>query len=427
MKARQLIGLMVTGGSLLFLAACGDDNDSFLPPANTPTNTRPANTNTPVNTVTNTPAGPSPTFTEPPTQGPSATPTLSATTGPSSTPTLSPTPGGAAVCGNNQTDTGEQCDDGNIDGGDGCAANCTNERRVDCIFGGSTGAFVQTGFFPIELVFQGQQTLTAGSPRTTAVSTTDPQVSFNPGDIPAVIKVEDLNFEPVVVPNLVCACVRAAEAREELGPGNTGAGVVGCGPSGLQGTDVLTEIDHNINDRDPTCATGTPDDLVGHEGVCNGRLAISQSGSGPQGSAVINTFTSISVIVDGGKCAMNCDLKLPDGRLAQGPDCIPCTDDDPDQTAPSFVRTTTGTATARLFDFNNQRGNTFDCNADCGGSPCVCSTSGTPVPDCALLDSNPNAGIVGTKLVGAFPQVDAPVTGDILVTTRFECVGQFGQ
>lgn len=83
---------------------------------------------------------------------------------------------------------------------------------------------------------------------------------------------------------------------------------------------------------------------------------------------------------------------------------------------------TTGTATARLLDFNDQLGVTLDCAADCGASPCVCSAAGTPVNDCALLDADPHAGILGLELVGAFPQLDAPLTGDVLVTTRFECV-----
>ena len=32
-----------------------------------------------------------------------------------------------AVCGNGALERGEQCDDGNADGGDGCDANCLNE------------------------------------------------------------------------------------------------------------------------------------------------------------------------------------------------------------------------------------------------------------------------------------------------------------
>ena len=42
---------------------------------------------------------------------------------------------GAPVCGDGTLDDGEECDDGNNRGGDGCAADCTNEQEPDPVCG----------------------------------------------------------------------------------------------------------------------------------------------------------------------------------------------------------------------------------------------------------------------------------------------------
>ncbi|HEY4240257.1 MAG TPA: DUF4215 domain-containing protein [Kofleriaceae bacterium] len=48
----------------------------------------------------------------------------------------------APVCGNGVTESGEQCDDGNTTGGDGCSATCQTESGFSCTSGG--GACVRT-------------------------------------------------------------------------------------------------------------------------------------------------------------------------------------------------------------------------------------------------------------------------------------------
>src|SRR5262245_30713613 len=77
-------------------------------------------------------------------------------------PCGSVTPG---ACGNGTTDTaaGEECDDGNSFGGDGCAGNCTNEVPVVGVFDSSrTIATVQTEGFPVIINLEGQQTFRFG-------------------------------------------------------------------------------------------------------------------------------------------------------------------------------------------------------------------------------------------------------------------------
>src|SRR5215470_129948 len=48
---------------------------------------------------------------------------------PGATPTATPSTA-AGVCGDGHVDAGEDCDDGNNFGGDGCAANCTSETSL---------------------------------------------------------------------------------------------------------------------------------------------------------------------------------------------------------------------------------------------------------------------------------------------------------
>jgi len=483
MKLRYL-GVLLAAGSLLFLSACGDDNDyepptlaaaitatatsltvrtvgglpttggviqidaewlgytardgnvlsglirgvegttpaahalgavvwlksTEAPEIPTQTATKPPVTNTPVPPATNTvPVGPSAT--------PTATPEVSATPV-EATPTA--TQGGEAVCGNDSVEPGEQCDDGNLDGGDGCAANCTTEVEAPCEFGcigaGAeeicSGAGVKTTLFELPLSFAGNQTLTAGQPRDTEVITTDPELTFAADQIPVVLKAADLQVEPVQVPGLVCACVRG-EATGQFGPGNAGSGSLGCNADGLADVDYTYEIDHNVTPGspgnggglpdDPGCVNGVPDET--HPGVCNSTGVITFTGGGPRGSAVVVSATSISLIQDGGSCAENCGI--PDN----GPDCIPCTDDDPTREPANALATTTGTATAIVYDANNQAGSKLEA-----------VRTGRDV-DCDVVLATPETpDIGGVALVSAFGTVDAPSLGDNATTSVFACV-----
>jgi cysteine-rich repeat protein len=98
----------------------------------TPTHTR---TSTPTATPTRTPTStPTSTFTSTPTRTPTATPTATATptstftSTPTRTPTATATPTATPFCSNGIVEGSEQCDDGNTQNGDCCAANCFFEE-----------------------------------------------------------------------------------------------------------------------------------------------------------------------------------------------------------------------------------------------------------------------------------------------------------
>jgi cysteine-rich repeat protein len=75
---------------------------------------------------------------------------------------------GVALCGNGAQDAGEECDDGNYVGGDGCAANCTVEdRRVGVFSPTQTYATIQTEAIPITLNVTGQEIFRTGRARVT--------------------------------------------------------------------------------------------------------------------------------------------------------------------------------------------------------------------------------------------------------------------
>lgn len=422
MKPRQ-IGLSILAASFLLMSACGDDNDTGAPPP-AATNTVAPPPATATRTVTVGVATPTATVgvlpTDTPPVGPTETPPIGATFTPTATIPVGPTntPGGTpGVCGNGNVDAGEECDDGNNFGGDGCAANCTTEVEALCTFGGASGATVQTLLFAIPLELTGSQTFTLGMARDEQVTTPDPELSFGPGEVPVTLTTDNINFDPVPVPGLVCACVRGVDTGE-FGPNNAGAGRLGCGDQGLQGVDTLFVIDHNINDIDPNCETGTREDGTPehpHAGVCNGPPQLSFSGSGGPGSAVVTTATSISLIQDGGLCEENC------GIPAMGPDCQPCTEDDVGQAEPNTLPTTTGIAEAILRDANNVAGRSIARDATCGASPCLTQATGTPA-DCGALAADPEAGIAAMSLVSAFGALDSAQIGDNVVTSVFECV-----
>jgi cysteine-rich repeat protein len=112
-------------------------------------------------------------------------------------------------CGDNIRGPFEGCDDGNIFGGDGCAADCTPETTV------------QSAFAPIL------------QPITSPVATT---ISLEGAIVFAesqqrMIAVRSFNVKPVVVPGGAVVCTSGVEASDEFGPGNVGVGVRGVNDS----------------------------------------------------------------------------------------------------------------------------------------------------------------------------------------------------
>ena len=178
-------------------------------------------------------------------------------------------------CGDGVVELDEECDDGNTYGGDGCAANCTLETQRPFPFDRSAVLSIQTAWLQILLPLSGEEIITTGSSR--PIDET--------GQIPAVIHTNDLRVDPVSVPGLVCLCVTGMD-DPELGPGIGGQGTIGCGPSGLTDVDYLNSQDHDIDDVDPGCASGTIES-VAHPGVCNGPpQTVRSGGTAPRGSAL---------------------------------------------------------------------------------------------------------------------------------------------
>ena len=361
-------------------------------------------------------------------------------------PSCGGTPG--AVCGNGTQETGEECDDSNNFGGDGCAANCTTEdSRVGVFNPAETIAVVQTEAIPITLNLTGQQTFRTGHARTTE-TTLASGGTIGVGEIPTVIKASELNFDPVRVTGLVCACVRGIPVAA-FGPGISASGSIGCGDQGLTDISYRMVQDHNTTPGSPgNFSQGTPNDpecndtaplpaggtseacLEGtgekcskeanqHIGVCQGpRIITTYGGMVPKGSALIVNSTAIGLLSDAGACATNKPMR--NGKCLYedyGPDCLPCTDDDLEKGNTETNPTTTGTAEAALFDANN--GNAvIDKDRDCFGTPCITTATGAAF-DCSQLGPGTSGGLSGGALGVCFTSLDANQIGDDVTCTVF--------
>lgn len=356
---------------------------------------------------------------------------------------------GGAICGNGTKETGEECDDGNIFGGDGCAANCTTEDlRVGTFDTSKTVATVQTEAIPITLNLSGHQTFRTGHARN-EVTKQQGGGTIDAGVIPAVIRATELNFDPVQVTGLVCACVRGIPVDDVFGPGISAVGQIGCGDQGLTDINYRMVQDHNTTPGSPgNTHMGTPDDpqcddsspLPGnqvstacvegtgekcsmesnqHIGVCQGPRTITFfGGMAPKGSAVLINSTAIGLLADAGACATNKPMR--NGRCLYedyGPDCLPCTDDDLEKGNQEVNPTTSGSAEAALFDANNHDA-VIDKDQSCFGSPCITQVHGEPF-DCSQLGPGTSGGLSGGSIGVCFTALDAAQIGDNVTCTVF--------
>ena len=418
--------------------------------------------------------GPLNTLPPTPTATPSLTPTASQTVparpsdtpspSPSQTETASPEPtetAGPAVCGNGLLEGTEECDPGGtclggmdagqactaegqcrgdgvcldgdkigtacaddsdcpgsvcrrcvVQGGSGCAANCTNETPVsfplvpgilgvDAIVDGTSGALAHGSRLTVPLPLQGMQTLLIGRERD--------------GQVPVTIKADAVQFQAIDVGGLVCGCIRGVAmktcggtvfdrdgntaidctpgytAGDTLcpsdkpcafvhGPGNAVTGVVGC--DGLAGVDVSITQDNR---------TGTAAAPV-----------LTRSGMGPPGSAFALGSRAISTKL--GACdATFCSDDQPINQRGQA------------QTSPF----TTGRSSALWTNANGTENQTI-CHCVTGALTCKpeeCiepwAVQGAPV-DCAnLLQGN----VSGVALASSFTAPSLPVLLDSVVTT----------
>ncbi len=366
------------------------------------------------------------------------------------------------VCGNEELDDGEECDDGNNFGGDGCAANCTDETsRAGEFDSARTIAFVQTeGLGVIQIPLEGSQVFRTGSPRDTDTELANGEI-IPAGNIPVVLRASELVFEPVIVPGLVCACVRGAVPEGEVfGPQNFGMGSVACGdqPGGLTDISYVLTQDHNTNPGDNcnltdgsaddadcsavselpgglnslACLEGGDDDRCDdeenrHINVCNGPRVLERTGGpAPRGSAFFLYNTQIGLLQDGGSCRMDRPQR-PGGDclyVDYGPDCTPCTDDDLQKGDPENIPATTAMAEAAVFDANNNnssrcsRAVTINAESRCGGTPCQTRREGA-LFDCDALLADPSGGIEGAGIALAYPSIDARTIADNVTSTVF--------
>ncbi len=364
-----------------------------------------------------------------------------------------PVGGGEAVCGNGQREGDEECDDGglcvgtakagqactkdddcftendeykgvcdggdkpytfcNSDdecpngkcvacrtfGGDGCAANCTEETTVtyslvpgvvrpdQSLQPGTSGAVVHGDPLVIGLGLQGTQQLKIGKERN--------------GRITAVIPAASVQFPQIPISTLACACVRGAEYKTcggaifytdgsfvescttgfasqpaecpaerpcaaVFGPGNSAAGIVGC--------ESLSGIDVNIT-QDSCPEAGDP----------GGPVQLSLSGQGGAGSALLVNAIGIGTAI--GACQPTF-----------------CTDADPESArgTPNPLLFTTGQACATVLCKNDDP--SYPAEAKC--------VTGQPA-SCANLSAG---NITGFTLGGAFTALGQQTLGDIEVT-----------
>ncbi len=329
--------------------------------------------------------------------------------------TPSPTP---AVCGDGKQATTEECDDHNTVGGDGCAANCTIETtRVFSFSPQRSAVRLQT---PIHAFFSDSQPGVSG---TIALTTGNPGAN---GIMPLVIKANGVNLAPIQI-GPVCVCMRASVRSDLFGPGNIGAGVIGC--SGLDQVNAAMALDHNTTDVDPECAAADAatdghaclEDSANppacnrnslHDGVCNGPLHLIAAGSGPPGSAFLRMSLAVAFITAIAPTEDGCETST--ANPAKGFDGIPCTADDPDHGVTRIIPVTTGLASLAIVDQSNTEGSAIALGSSCGDAPCDPTSTGFPF-DCAALAEDPASGTDGAALALAVPMIDELIVGDSVI------------
>ncbi len=183
----------------------------------------------------------------------------------------------------------------NCSGGGICGNYCSSSAGAasDGICKNKSGAYLQG--VPLALSIgplAGQQTLKIGKPDASGV-------------IPVVVPASSVQFLPVKVSGLVCACVRGAPDPDVNGPGNAASGMIGCGATGLPAVNVNLSQDHDTVPSH-TCIGGSnpgapcnPNAQCTGGGTCNTSTFLCAGGSNP--GAPCNP----SVDCIGGTCNLN--------------------------------------------------------------------------------------------------------------------------
>lgn len=302
----------------------------------------------------------------------------------------------ASICGSDDDCPNSTCVRCKPFGGDGCAANCTDEK--DILFNlvpgvtegfdlalGTSGLVVFSSFLTIPLELQGSLLLTVGEQRN--------------GEIPVVVGSDGIDFPAIPVLSLACACVKGSVPKT-------------CGGAGFLADGTSLAVDCTTDEG--ICATrGLPPCAVLHgegntaSGVvgCNsldgvdltallegGDLSVELGGTGGPGSALV--FTSIDIGLVLGSCTGSGSEYGPDGMF--------CTADDPpnDLSAIGTGPTTTGTACGEIVSTTDPLGP--ECRT---GVPASCSAI-----------ENGAGSFSNTCLTFALPVAGLPQIGDIVAT-----------
>lgn len=434
-------------------------------------------TRTETGTVTNTP-----TITQTPTQ------TLTRTVTPTFTPSPTNTPKPGCGDGTPNPSLGEECDDGmqclggatsglacktDADcgagiqcrpaGGDGCAANCTNEstrtfklKEGTSVDPQSYAGAVTAAVGQVLLNMKGSFSLVTGKVLNQDVKDPNGNLLFKAGEMPVVSKTADYNFPPIDYQGSICACISAVE-DPTFGTGNTAQGVINCSATGVPFDTVLVTQDHRVgavpadlSEQQCLAQGGRLDTNHGAPTVCNGPETATFSGtSGGPGSAYIMLKQKLALIFQ--PCSTN-----------------PCT---PEALAGADVlatRLVTGTEQGGLFHAGNvasgpgstilgpyegtlakcskKNGYTDGCDAakgeqcfdketdalctsnsqtnkcqclySCGSAPCPTTATGSNF-SCTALQNNPAGGLDGAALVSTVIMIDGSGAPDAVTTITF--------
>lgn len=295
-------------------------------------------------------------------------------------------------------------------GGDGCAANCTNESRllVPLKAGALTdpndplsldpttsGITVHGDILSIVIPFPagGSQTFTVGKAKD--------------GKIPAVLKAVDIDIPRLPVETLACTCLRGLELKTCGGTLNE--------VDGTPSTDCTIAVDPTATcaGKKPCASVFGPGNggtvFVGCDSLEGANLTVTQdsgggsgakpavitlSGTGGAGSVVVQTATSLGFVI--GSCSGTGPDYGPDGEF--------CTSDDSQASRGTVVPATyvSNSATATVTEANGDPTLTIG-PFTAMGAPLMCT-------DIAAGNSS------GSLLAGAFTDLGAETIGDIVVT-----------
>jgi hypothetical protein len=287
--------------------------------------------------------------------------------GPTPTPTT-----GTAICGNGVVEADEDCDPPKI--GKGCAANCTTEtRRTANLDPTKSLSPIQTlGGVLDTLHISGTQVLTTGRSRDKAVfgPGNPPKQLFAAGEAPIAIKAVDVQFDPISVLGLACACVRAVPVPA-FGDGISGIGVAGCGDQGLTNVDFLVEQDHDTNPASPFNSGGDAPNSLPDDTDCTAQSVAAIDGTLAQAGNEIVSNACLEGV--GADCSAISGTASQSAKHFVIPSCIGGT------TPGATCKANTDCPGSTCVE-GPTPGKVCTAMADCGGGTCqpaVCKSTGT--------------------------------------------------